>query len=30
MKEQGDPGVPMDTFKTYNAAKAGKHIYKAR
>jgi len=30
MKEQGDPGIPMDTFKTYNAAKAGKHIYKAK
>ena len=30
MKEQGDPGIPMDTFKTYHAAKAGKHLYKAK
>ena len=30
MKDQGDPGIPMDTFKTYHAARAGKHLYKAR
>jgi uncharacterized sulfatase len=29
MKNQGDPGIPMDTFKTYHAARDGKHIYKA-
>ena len=28
MKEQGDPGAPMDTFESYRAARAGKHLHK--
>ena len=29
MKDQGDPGIPMDTFKAIDAARKGKHLFKA-
>jgi hypothetical protein len=27
MKEQGDPGVAVDTHKSIEAARKGKHLY---